>query len=166
MAAPISAHSARAVISFKYESEIPRIELFEVNPLLSNFVNRTGIYPHGSPPSPAPAGKKWAKNSFELSPGKYRSFVLLMKNDSDKDRYFFAVPHLVKPGSAALGHHFECLCNHSVFKVPRGHSWYRIVRLQLSKHFSAASIELTHSIVEVSEAEVQTTYAGKVFNYD
>src|SRR5665647_1623507 len=91
-----------------------------------------------------------------------QSFALVMHNSGKEPVYFFAVPHVVRPGTSSTGLHFECLCTGKIYKVPPGAYWYRIVRLQADKNFRAHAVELTHSLVGVSATDATGIYRGQL----
>lgn len=105
------------------------------------------------------------RSPLPVPPDTEVPFALVLKNDSTDTLYFFAVPHVASPPEASAGIYFECLCNHRIFAVPPGMTWYRIVRLQSDKLFGAKKLELKHSMVRVKEQEALTVYRKKLYEY-
>lgn len=90
--------------------------------------------------------------------------VLIMKNDSDQDVYFFAVPHEMNPHHASAGHYFECLCIGRVYKVPKKSVWYRIVRINLNNSFEKLkSFEINHKLIGLTKAQVDEQYKDRLY---
>ena len=100
----------------------------------------------------APISIPLKDSSFYLSPGGHKTFVLGMKNNTDKPIYFFASPHQVHPPEHTLGFKFKCLCINHAFSVNPHHFWYRVVRLSLSKEFRGDQMKITHDLIGIDEA--------------
>lgn len=90
--------------------------------------------------------------------------VLVMKNDTDKDVYLFAVPHELNPHHASAGHYFECLCIGRVYKIPQKTIWYRIVRINLNSTFQAMkSFEINHKLIGLTKEQVEADYKDRLY---
>lgn len=156
-------NSSKVRITWTYEKFPFKIGLFSVKPEKESYISETKIVSSieesaGLKPLSQPITAKWAASS---------PAVLIVRNDSDRDLYFFAVPHELNPRHASAGHYFECLCVGRVFKVPPKKVWYRIVRLNLNPSFRHLSqFEINHRIVGVSEAEAKTTYKEMLYAGD
>ncbi|MDH4128890.1 MAG: hypothetical protein OEV44_09070 [Spirochaetota bacterium] len=102
------------------------------------------------------------KNStLQMIPGGLKRFILVLKNKTSKPIYFFASPHHIDPPEHSLGFKFKCLCIDHTFEVKPGETWYRVVQLKLSSNFVGKSINITHTLVTVSD-EVMEKF--KLFN--
>lgn len=159
-----TAHAAFVEVKWEYENFPLKIELHEPEPGTKFSISKTGFLANEGAKETKPFGERWKKNSFDLTPGDSRPFVLVIKNESDKDKYFFATPHVVHPEHSALGYHFECLCNHNIFKVPAKSTWYRVVRLQIWKEYKAKKLGLIHTIVGVPEQDALTKFKARLQN--
>lgn len=113
--------------------------------------------------SQLPIGKE-IKGALVLQPGRARTFVLVMRNTTDKEFHFFATPHIPSPPEASIGYLFECLCNSHVFKIASKSIWYRVVRLELNENFSTPKSSLKHTLVGVPADEVGVKYKKVIFN--
>ncbi|MDH5656285.1 MAG: hypothetical protein OEZ34_10275 [Spirochaetia bacterium] len=87
------------------------------------------------------------KSTLEISPGEKKSFVLVYKNTTGKDLFFFAAPHSVSPPEISLGFKFKCLCINHTFKVPSDSYWYRIVQISLDQNFLGDQITVMHQLI-------------------
>ncbi len=148
-------------IDFKYSKFPLKIETFEVEPLAQFNISQTGLV---KDLKDAPvAGPLDPKIKVEI-PGQ-KSFVLVVRNTTKKDLYFFASPHVLHPQEHSLGHYFECLCIHHVFRVPANRIWFRIVRLNLDQAGRTAPSAITHTIIGLTTAQVKKEYSKQLYDY-
>lgn len=147
-------------IDWGYNKFPLQIELYEPStPLKGKYVSETKVV---DKKELAPLGKK-ISGPLTMTSDSSKSFVLFVKNDTDKDVYFFAVPHELNPNHASVGHYFECLCVQKVFRVPAKKAWYRIVRVNLSRQFlNVKKFTIHHQIIGVTEADAKTKYKDKL----
>jgi hypothetical protein len=143
------------------------VELYEVAPEFIFSIAKTSVtrnkdkIPIGSPLSKV----------FPLDKDGSKTFVMVVRNDTEKAKYFTAVPHTVSPPEASLGVIFECLCNHHVYEIPPHMIWYRIVHIELPKDQretlrNVKEITLTHQFIEVSAKDAATKYKTLIYNTD
>lgn len=159
---PLSASAEVAVtVGWKYHNFPLKIELYEPSDRFRNMISKTAFLP-AKEPVPA-IGKRWEGDTKKVSVESGLPFVLVIRNDTDQDHYFSAAPHLVEPPEAALGHLFECLCNHSVFRIPAKTVWYRIVRINFWRPFPHPKLKLIHSIFGVSAQEAAGKLKSRVY---
>lgn len=154
------ADDAQIAIKFENKNLIPKMELYEVREDTLDTVARTKVV-HDF--KQLPLGKK-INETIKITPGKARTFALVMSNTTDKNVYFFATPHIPHPPDASIGYFFECLCNNHVYKITPKSVWYRVVRLEINKSFSPKKSEITHTLVGVPESDVGTKYKKVIFN--
>ena len=88
---------------------------------------------------------------LKIKKGGGENFVLVYYNNSDKPVYFFAAPHEVGPKKYTLGFKFYCLCINHAFMVKAKHYWYRIVRLNISKHMEGDKLEVIHTLIAIDK---------------
>lgn len=154
-----SKNSVHVKVQFSSENTPLKMELYDVAPSVQYSIAKTAVT---KDLAKAPLGKKISDQIHFSNGEQEKTFALVMHNESDKAKYFYAVPHTLHPGSASFGLLFECLCNHHVYKIPPRHFWYRIVRLKKdpsdAKLENLSAITIDHQIVEVSEDDVQKKY--------
>ena len=159
---PATAHSSapmkRITVKFEYRDFPLRMEIHDVAEKFADSVALTEVV--GKPEQVPSVGVR--PDVFELGAMEEKSFLLVMKNSTGDDKYFFAVPHLALPAEGAGGIFFECLCNSSVYKIPPGKTWYRVVRLQMEKRLFPAPVALVHSIVGVSAKDANSRYKARL----
>nr|WP_232380827.1 hypothetical protein [Leptospira ainlahdjerensis] len=105
--------------------------------------------------SDAPVSSSIGGNGLYLKPGSKKKFVLLVRNTSDQDFYFFAAPHSMEPAESSLGFKFKCLCINHAFYVPAGEIWYRVVELRTGREALGKELRITHTLVGMDEKRVQ-----------
>ncbi|WP_404820692.1 LIC11469 family lipoprotein adhesin Lsa20 [Leptospira yasudae] len=105
--------------------------------------------------SEAPVSEKISGNDLYLKPGSKKRFVLVVKNTSDRDFYFFAAPHSMVPAEASLGFKFKCLCVNHAFYVPAKEIWYRVVELRTGGETLGKEMKITHTLVGMDEDRIQ-----------
>lgn len=155
------ASTSKVAITWSYENFPLKIELYDVKPEKASYISETKAVA-GLKDAPV---TKDLKGEMEAKLDSSTPAVLVVKNDTKKDYYFFAVPHELNPHHASAGHYFECLCIGRVFHVPAGKTWYRIVRLNLNKSFKGLKrFTINHQIVGVTEEEAKTTYKDRLRN--
>ncbi|MFN7904153.1 MAG: hypothetical protein ACK5P5_03125 [Pseudobdellovibrionaceae bacterium] len=149
-------------IQWKYKN-FP-LEMMLYHPATSfqgKFVGRTGVV--GSMKK-AKLGEQ-IQGEIQVARDSSFSAVLVVKNTTKQDVYFFAVPHEVSPIEASLGHQFFCLCKNLVFKVPPGKVWYRVVNLEISPEFmNIDKFKIEHQIIGISRVEALTQYKNLLFD--
>lgn len=137
-------------IQFTYKNTDLKMQLYEVDPAFKFSVAKTVVT---SNLKKSPLGKKIEGDLVFPRDTSEQSFALVVENNSESPKYFYAVPHTHDPGASSLGALFECLCNHHVYKVPPHQAWYRIVRLKIDQEESHIAkmdrLTISHQIVEV-----------------
>lgn len=98
-----------------------------------------------------PVGSALKNATFTLEPGKKKRLVLVAKNDTKKDVYFFASPHSVTPAKDSLGLDFRCMCLNHAYHAPAGESWYRVIELRAAADLAGKEVDITHELVTVSK---------------
>jgi len=138
-AEPVQVH-----LRWEYKDFAPRVEIAEAKPSAPLWDTRSV----GSPKL-APIGARIPDGTFGLEPGQSKRIALLVTNPTDQTLFFFASPHGVLPVEHSLGFHFKCLCVGEAYRVQPGETWYRIVELQLGRHFEGQEITLTHTLIGI-----------------
>ncbi|MES0489980.1 MAG: hypothetical protein ABUK01_08320 [Leptospirales bacterium] len=105
--------------------------------------------------SAIPVGKEISNGKFMVERGGAFRFVLVYHNTTGEEIYFFAAPHRVEPEENSLGFKFKCLCVNHAFHVPAGEYWYRIVEFRASEHITGNKLDISHTIVKVSDDELE-----------
>ena len=152
-------------VNFTYVNTSLKMELYNVSPEFVFSISKTLVTRKKNKiPITSPI-----KDSIQLDSDGAKTFVMVVRNSSDKPKYFTAVPHTVEPPEASLGVIFECLCNHHVYEIPPGATWYRIVRIELTKDQRESlkgvkEIVLTHQFIEISAKEARTKYKTIIYN--
>lgn len=149
-----AAKKVKVKIDFIYNDFPGKIEVYDVKDSSKFDISETNVV---STKEELPVTKK-NKGAFTLSAGESRTVVLVVENTTGRDWYFNATPHSILPIEASVAQKFECLCNHSIFNAKKKSFWYRIVRLDLEKDFTAPSIKLTHNIIGVKNADAKGKY--------
>lgn len=104
----------------------------------------------------APIGAAITESSFLIAPGEEKRFVLVLHNDSDETRYFFAAPHTATPAAYALGFMFKCLCISKAYTVGPHETWYRVVKFKLFDGFVGEELTLTHGVIGIDEERARS----------
>ncbi len=99
----------------------------------------------------SPASTEIPESTIVVQSGRYKEFILGVKNTTGKPIYFFAAPHSVQPPQYSLGFKFKCLCINHAFTVKVGEFWYRVVRLNIDKDFRGDSFVIKHELIGISE---------------
>lgn len=141
---PEKADSVAVTIDWNYKSLPTKMEIREPSALRSIDLWTTDSI---RDIQNAPFSNIIEENTFYLSPGGKKSFILTMTNTTRDDLYFFAAPHLASPVEHSLGFKFKCLCVNHVFHIPPGNTWYRAVEFRLSEHFLGAKLTVTHTLL-------------------
>ncbi|RHX90723.1 hypothetical protein DLM75_10055 [Leptospira stimsonii] len=90
-----------------------------------------------------------------LKPGSKKKFVLVVRNKSDRDFYFFAAPHSMEPPESSLGFKFKCLCINHAFYIPPGEIWYRVVELRTGGEAMGKELKISHTLVGMDEERIR-----------
>lgn len=104
----------------------------------------------------APVGARIDASSFLISAGEVKRFVLVLHNDSDEPKHFFAAPHVAHPVEHSLGFKFKCLCINHAYTVGPHETWYRVVEFRLSEGFVGDELTLTHGVIGIDEARAKS----------
>ncbi|AOP33839.1 hypothetical protein A0128_08285 [Leptospira tipperaryensis] len=105
--------------------------------------------------SEAPVSSPIDGNNLFLRPGSKKKFVLVVRNTSDRDFYFFAAPHSMEPAESSLGFKFKCLCINHAFYIPPKETWYRVVELRTGAEALGKELRITHTLVGMDENRIQ-----------
>jgi hypothetical protein len=139
-------------INWDYRNFPLELEIYEALPPEDVYVGQTKVY---TLKDKINLGKKLQE--FRLK-NKQQRLALVIKNKTDQDQYFYAVPHTVTPPQASLGQLFQCLCTGHVFKVPKQSVWVRIARLNIEKEtVFHKSFSLIHSIIGMTLDEIKNS---------
>ncbi|XDD51661.1 hypothetical protein AB3N59_07995 [Leptospira sp. WS92.C1] len=103
----------------------------------------------------APVSSRIVGNDLYLKPGSKKKFVLVVKNTTDQDFYFFAAPHSMEPAEGSLGFKFKCLCINHAFYIPPGEIWYRVVELRTGAEAMVKELKIAHTLVGMDEERIQ-----------
>lgn len=148
------------VVDFIYRNFPGKVEIYDVKETSQLDISETR---NVNKKSDLPVLKRNG-GKFTMRAGQARTFVLVVENKTDKDWYFNATPHSITPIEASVSQRFECLCNHAVFRADKKSLWYRIVRFELDKDFSASSIRLTHNILGIKSEDAKEKYNEMLFD--
>ncbi|PJZ58319.1 LIC11469 family lipoprotein adhesin Lsa20 [Leptospira barantonii] len=110
--------------------------------------------------SEAPVSVPIEGNDLYLKPGSKKKFVLVVKNTTDRDFYFFASPHSMLPAEGSLGFKFKCLCINHAFFIPPKETWYRVVELRTGGEALAKELRITHTLVGMDEERIRLYQKG------
>lgn len=138
----------RVTITWQYQNFPSQITIHELRPGRKAELWQTGA---ARDMTTTPAGEEISGGVFALQPGKEKNFVLAAVNRTAKPIYFFAAPHHLVPANAGLGFQFKCLCVNHLFEIKPGETWYRVVRLRITRENRTAAIEISHDIVGVDK---------------
>ncbi|TGM56634.1 hypothetical protein EHQ97_11955 [Leptospira adleri] len=105
--------------------------------------------------SEAPVASPISGNDLYLKPGSKKKFVLVVRNTTDRDFYFFAAPHSMEPAESALGFKFKCLCINHAFYIPPGEIWYRVVELRTGGEALGKELKIAHTLVGMDEERIK-----------
>ena len=154
--------SVQVSLTWTYKNFPLKIQVYKVTPAKTAFISETRIV---KDLKSAPIEDKiTAPIKVEID-SSYPA-VLVVENNTDKDAYFFAVPHEVHPVSASAGHFFECLCIGRLYKVPKKSVWYRIVRININSSFQdVKKFDIEHQIIGKTEAEANGPEKDRLYNY-
>lgn len=108
----------------------------------------------------APVSVRIEGNDLFLKPGAKKRFVLVVKNESDKDFYFFAAPHSMEPAEGSLGFKFKCLCINHAFYIPPREIWYRVVELRTGGEALSRDLKITHTLIGMDEERLRIYQKG------
>lgn len=156
----------RVKIAFSYsKGSTLKMELYNVTDELLFSVSKTGVTRN---PDKLPITSP-LKDVFDLDKNGEKTFVMIVRNHTDKPKYFTAVPHTVSPPEASIGVIFECLCNHHVYEIPPGTTWYRVVHIELPKDQEEAiknikEITLIHQFIEISAKDAEMKYKKIIYD--
>ena len=104
----------------------------------------------------APVGAEITASSFQIEPGESKRFALVVRNDSNETKYFFAAPHMASPAEYSLGFKFKCLCINKAYSVGPHETWYRIVDFRIFDGFVGEELTLTHSVIGIDQARAKS----------
>jgi len=150
----------QVIVDFIYHNFPGKVDLYDVKESSQFDISETrSVVKRADLPVTKSNGGK-----LEMRPGQAKTFVLVVENKTDKDWYFNATPHSITPAEASVDQKFECLCNHAVFRADKKSIWYRIVRFELGKNFSASSIRLTHNILGIKSEDAKEKYNELLFD--
>ena len=99
-------------ISWSYQNFPLKIQIADVDDSKKKFISETKSF---QKKEDSILKKIWTDSLVKAEHKASTAFALTIENTSDKDYYFFAVPHELNPHHASAGHYFECLCNGRVF---------------------------------------------------
>lgn len=108
----------------------------------------------------APVGAQINQSSFLIQPGEAKRFALVLHNDTDETKYFFAAPHVAHPAEHSLGFNFKCLCINHAYTVGPRETWYRVVEFRLHDGFVGNELTLTHMVIGIDAARAKS-FANK-----
>jgi hypothetical protein len=81
-----------------------------------------------------------------LAPGDSSTIYLVLENRGKETASFSVAPHETIPAASALGFHFQCLCNGTLYKVPPGKLWVRALSLRVNREATPQDVTLRHVI--------------------
>lgn len=111
-------------------------------------------------------GNKIDGNSIKIETNERRKFALVVHNDTNKAKYFFAAPHAMNPEELSFGLKFKCLCVNHAFKVKPGGYWYRVVELKVGPEFEAKKMTISHTIIGMEPAKAEQFNKSNGYNAD
>ena len=147
-------------LNWTYKNFPEKIKVYNVTPSKSAFISETATV---ETLGEAPVTNE-VQGPVEVKKGQSKTLVLVIENKSNKDIYFFAVPHEVHPAPASAGHFFECLCVGKVYKITPKSVWYRVVRININSSFQdIQNFDIEHQIVGLTEAEFKKSYEDRLY---
>ncbi len=159
---PIQARpiATKVALTWSYENFPGKIKLYTLKPGQEHYISKTAVAVSISE-SPVLAE---ITSSIDAKYNGSTPLALVVQNDSEKDIFFYAVPHEMNPHHASAGHYFECLCVGRVYRVPAKKVWYRIVRINLNESFKPInSFEINHKIIGIDKNEAESKYKDKIY---
>ncbi len=152
--------TTKVALTWSYENFPSKIKLYKLKPDQEHYISKTAVADSiGESPVTAEI-----PGQIEAKLNGSTAFALVVQNDTEKDIYFYAVPHEMNPHHASAGHYFECLCVGRVYRVPAKKVWYRIVRINLNESFKPLiSFEINHKIVGLDKNEAESKYKDKIY---
>ena len=135
---------------FNYKNSPLKLELYEVPLELVLDVTAYGVV---SNDKPLPVLRPMPPE-FRAKRGETKYFAMVVKNPTAQPFYFYASYHQLRPEEASIGYVLNCLCVNKVFRVPAGHTWYRIGSFNLAHTFIGNFIAIRHDIFGLSHDEV------------
>lgn len=156
-----SVHGATVTVKFLTKDLPLPVKLYEPNSEKEKMISETKIVPTIKD---LPVKKEYKNGKVPLKAGQGKSIVMVIENTTGKDLYFFVAPHTLHPEYASEGFYFECLCNHSIYRLNAGKVWYRVLRLNLGKDSKQARFDVDHQIVGLPEAVVKEKYSSRIYN--
>lgn len=154
-------HAATVQVNFLIKDFPLQVKLYEPKDFVAKRVSETKLV---SSFQDVPVKDEIKNGRFTVKPGQSKSLVMVLENKTGRDLYFFVAPHTMHPEHASMGFYFECLCNHSIYHLPSGKTWYRVLRLNLGKDSTQKSFAVDHQVIGLSEAEVKQKYSSRIFN--
>lgn len=103
-----------------------------------------------------PAGPRIEGSAFRLAPGRWKRFVVVIRNETAETLYFYAEPHTVDPPGQATNFGIRCLCIDHAFNVWPGQVWYRVVEIRLPEDFEGEKLTVRHALVGIDAARAET----------
>ncbi|MDF3818354.1 hypothetical protein P3G55_00495 [Leptospira sp. 96542] len=156
---PIKTNSVRMSIQWEYTNFPLEMKIYELSGSVPMTVWTTATIPQDQK---SPIGKEIEDGEFLMKPGTKKQFLLVAKNDLDKEIYFFAAPHSALPVEHSFGFKFKCLCVNHAFFIPPKHFWYRVVEIRTSPDFLGDHLTLRHNLIGISKARMnEFTKASK-----
>ncbi|EMJ60831.1 hypothetical protein [Leptospira sp. P2653] len=110
--------------------------------------------------SEAPVSSKIEGSELYLKPGSKKRFVLVVKNTTEQDFYFFAAPHSMEPPEVSLGFKFKCLCVNHAFYIPPRETWFRVVELRVGGEAFGKELKISHTLVGMNEERLRLYQKG------
>lgn len=149
-------------LKWTYKNFPFQMQVYDVTQAMAPYISKTAIV---KTLQDAPILSK-RTTPIKMKANSSHPQILVVENSSDKELFFFAVPHEVHPVQASAGHFFECLCIGRVFSVPAHSIWYRIVRINLNSSFqNVSSFTIEHQVVGISEKEAKGEYKERLYSY-
>ncbi|ASV10610.1 LIC11469 family lipoprotein adhesin Lsa20 [Leptospira santarosai] len=110
--------------------------------------------------SEAPVSSKIEGSELYIKPGSKKKFVLVVRNTTERDFYFFAAPHSMVPAENSLGFKFKCLCINHAFYIPPRETWYRVVELRTGGEALGKELKISHTLVGMDEDRLRLYQKG------
>jgi hypothetical protein len=137
-------------IMFEYFKMDPKIEVWKVPTSLILDVGSNKTIPIGSP---LPFTEK-LDSEFSVKRNNDFFFAMVIKNQSDDTKYFYASYHQMRPEEAAIGYSMYCLCINKVFSIPPRSIFYRIGKVRIDSAFIGTTVAFKHDIFGLTRDDI------------
>lgn len=94
-------------------------------------------------------------SEFKIQRGETKYYSIVIRNNTDKTKYFYSTEHEMNPAESAVGYTLHCVCNSRFYKIPPQTAWYKIASITLTPLFIGNSLAIKHDLFGMSFEEIQ-----------